>query len=123
MAPLGTNWKKPHLTDAPHLIIAFKVDQDPQSSSYPDSSLLVPRYDLSLVSAAMAAGVLLAAIHHAGLYALTHTPSPMVFLRDYLQRPKNEMPFLVIPVGYPTEDCHVPDIGKKPLSELLVEFL
>lgn len=70
----------------------------------------------------MAVGILMGALHRAGVCTLTHTPSPMTFLRDYLGRPLNEVPFLVLPVGYPAEGCEVPDITKKPLSEILVRY-
>jgi len=72
-------------------------------------------------SVGIACGFLLAALHHAGLGTLTHTPSPMGFLADILGRPKNERPYLLIPVGYPAPDCTVPDIERKSLSEVLVE--
>jgi hypothetical protein len=65
-------------------------------------------------------GLLLAAIHHAGLVALTHTPSPMGFLSKLLRRPEHERPYLLIPVGYPTVDCVVPDIRRKPIEEIMV---
>lgn len=122
LAPLGTNWMKAHLTDAPYLIIAFKVDNTEGDSN--DTGEIVGAYDKhhSLTTAGMAVGVLLGALHHAGVCTLTHTPSPMVFLRDLLDRPKNEMPILVLPVGYPVDDCKVPDITKKPLNEILVTY-
>ncbi|WP_164984892.1 nitroreductase family protein [Ammoniphilus sp. CFH 90114] len=122
LAPLGTNWKKPHLTDAPHLIVAFKVDENPNEANVLDQSLLYPKNNFAMESAAMAVGVLMGGLHHAGLCTLTHTPSPMTFLRDLLHRPKNEVPFVLLPVGYPAPDCEVPDITKKPLSEILVKF-
>ncbi|RXT00371.1 nitroreductase family protein [Ammoniphilus sp. CFH 90114] len=109
LAPLGTNASKPHLTDAPHLIIAFYI-KDPGKNNY------------DIETASMAVGILMGALHHAGLCTLTHTPSPMAFLRDYLGRPTEEMPFIVLPVGYPIDGCQVPDITKKPLSEILVKF-
>lgn len=108
LAPLGTNESKPHLTDAAHLVVAFYDTNE--------------RKNFALERASMAVGMLMGALHHAGLCTLTYTPSPMAFLRDYLERPKNEMPFIVLPVGYPAADCEVPDIIKKPLSEVLVKF-
>jgi nitroreductase len=122
LAPLGTNWEKAHLTDAPHLIVAFKVDEAPTAADIIDQSLLNPRNNFALESVSMAVGVLMGGLHHAGLCTLTHTPSPMYFLRDYLNRPKNEVPILVLPVGYPADDCEVPDITKKLLSEILVNY-
>ena len=73
-------------------------------------------------SVGLACGVLLSAIHHAGLGALTHTPSPMNFLCELLQRPANEKPFLLIPVGYVADDCWVPDLERKELSDISVWF-
>jgi nitroreductase len=71
-------------------------------------------------SVGIAVGLLLTALHESGLVALTHTPSPMGFIRTLLDRPANERPFCVIPVGYPAEDCTVPDLNRKPLDEILV---
>jgi hypothetical protein len=71
-------------------------------------------------SVGIATGFLIAALHHAGLATLTHTPSPMAFLNNILSRPKNERPFLLLVVGYPAEDALVPDITKKPLEEIAV---
>ncbi|WP_202077538.1 nitroreductase family protein [Caldalkalibacillus salinus] len=119
LSPLGTNWQKPHLTDAPHLIIAFKVEEDRAQQAYDDGTKVDKRGPEAMTAAGMAVGVLLSALHHAGVCTLTHTPSPMAFLRDLLGRPKNEMPIVVLPVGYPTEDCHVPGISKKPLTDIL----
>ena len=67
--------------------------------------------------------MLLAAVHHAGLVALTHTPSPMGFLGNVLKRPEHERPFLLIPVGYPAEGCMVPDIQRKPVEQIMVKNL
>jgi nitroreductase len=111
LQPLGTNWQKPHLTDAPYIIAAFKIDD---SSSKEKT--------MPLISTGIAVGILMSALHHAGLCTLTHTPSPMTFLRDLLERPKAEMPIVVLPVGYPATDCEVPDITKKPLSKILVKL-
>jgi nitroreductase len=120
LAPLGTDASKPHLSDAPHLIICFKVNEEIDQASVLDQSLLYKKNNFALESGGMAVGILMGALHRAGLCTLTHTPSPMVFLRDYLERPLNEMPFLVMPVGYPAEGCLVPNITKKPLSEILI---
>lgn len=118
LEPLGTTWQKTHLEDAPVLIVAFKLEyglaRDPNEGEtrvkhyYPTESM------------GIAVGLLVAALHHAGLATLTHTPSPMAFLNDLLDRPKNERPFVVLPVGYPAEDCMVPVIQKKPLEEIIV---
>ncbi|MCH7763548.1 MAG: nitroreductase family protein [Candidatus Marinimicrobia bacterium] len=107
----GTDWKKPFLETAPYLIIVFKevVDtrhEEPRKNYYVNESV------------GIAVGFLLAAIHHAGLVSLTHTPSPMKFLEEILKRPENERAYLLIPVGYPAEDAEVPVISKKPFSEI-----
>lgn len=122
LAPLGTNWMKPHLTDAPYLIIAFKVDETEAVSG--SANGVKGAYDKhqAMTSAGMAVGVLTSALHFAGVCTLTHTPSPMAFLRDLLNRPKNEMPIVVLPVGYPAPDCQVPDITKKPLDDILIKY-
>lgn len=109
-----TDWNKPFLEIAPWLIIVFK-------QSYrlnPDGSRGLHYYVNESVG--LASGFLLTAIHNAGLVALTHTPSPMNFLQQILERPGNEKPFLLIPVGYPAEDAVVPDIERKPLEEISV---
>ncbi|NUQ22866.1 MAG: nitroreductase family protein [Saprospiraceae bacterium] len=110
LAPLGTDWHKPFLETAPYLIVVFKrlYEGEEKRKNY-----YVPE------SVGLAAGFLLAAIHHAGLVALTHTPSPMNFLQHILKRPDNERPFLLIPVGYPAEDAQVPDLRRKPLNEIM----
>lgn len=122
LAPLGTDWEKPFIETAPHLIACFKVDPELDPATPPpyiDSSLkgLKPQYTLE--SAGIAAGNLIQALHHAGLACLTHTPSPMNFLRTALGRPANETPFLLLPVGYPAAGCRVPNISKKPLEQIM----
>jgi len=111
LAPLQTDWRKEFLEIAPALIVVFKQDWHEEG----DSRIL--HYYVQ-ESVGLACGFLLAALHSAGLASLTHTPSPMGFLRDILDRPKSERPFLLIPVGYPAEDCRVPDISKKKLDEV-----
>ncbi len=112
LAPLGTHADKPFLETAPWLIVVFQlVKTDP-----PESGLVYYREE----SVGIAVGMLLSAIHHAGLVALTHTPSPMGFLREVLGRPEHERAFVVIPVGYPADDCRVPDLKRKPLEEIAV---
>ena len=110
LAPLGTDWVKHHLTDAPWLIVVFAQDY----GVGPDGSKSKHYYVNESVG--IAVGFLLAAVRNAGLVALTHTPSPMGFLRELLGRPANERAYLVIPVGYPAEDCRVPDLRRKPLE-------
>ena len=107
----GTDWHKPFLDTAPYLIVMFKevVDtsrDEPRKNYYVNESV------------GISAGFLLAAIHNAGLVSLTHTPSPMKFLQEILQRPENERAFLLIPVGYPADDAEVPIISKKPFNEI-----
>ncbi|WP_456271124.1 nitroreductase family protein [Bacillus sp. AK031] len=113
LKPLGTNWEKAHLTDAPFLIIGFKV------SIEEDKETIYSHKSKPVLASAVNTGILMSAIHHANLCMLTHTPSPMTFLRDLLERPKNEVPIVVVPVGYPADKCEVPNISKKPLEEIL----
>jgi len=113
LAPLGTDEHKPFLETAPHLIAIF-------AQSYgilPDGSHLKHYY--AAESAGIATGILITAIHNAGLVSLTHTPSPMGFLNELLERPANERPFLLLVVGYPEENAVVPDIGRKALGEFV----
>ena len=118
LAPLGTTWEKPHLEAAPYLIVAFELVYGLET--LPDGSERKVKHYYPGESMGIAVGFLIAALHHAGLATLTHTPSPMVFLNEILDRPKNERPFVVLPVGYPTEDCTVPAITKKPLAEIML---
>lgn len=112
LAPLQTDWHKEFLETAPVLIVIFKEDY----GIAPDGSRITHYYVNESVG--IACGFLLAALNAAGLATLTHTPSPMGFLREILGRPKNEKPFLLVPAGYPAEGCRVPDIAKKPLDEV-----
>ena len=111
LAHLGTSWEKPFLERAPALIAVFAQIRPSEEGQH---------YYVR-ESVGLACGFLLAALHQAGLAALTHTPSPMGFLSEILERPEGERPFLLIPVGYPAEDCEVPDIDRKRLSEILIE--
>ncbi|MEU2794111.1 nitroreductase family protein [Streptomyces sp. NPDC007100] len=116
LRPLGTDEVKPHLTDAPHLIVVFQQrywlgeDGARHKHYYVDESV------------GIAVGMLLSALHLSGLAALVHTPSPMRFLQEVLGRPANEKAFAVIPVGYPAEDCRVPDLVRKSLDQVMVEI-
>ncbi|CAN5470607.1 nitroreductase family protein [soil metagenome] len=115
LAPLGTDWEKPFLEEAPALIIVFKrayefVAEKKKNNYYVTESV------------GLATGFLLAAIHNAGLVALTHTPSPMNFLCNLLARPENERPFLLIPIGYLANDTQVPDLKRKSLEEIDVFY-
>ncbi len=109
---LSTNWHKPFLEIAPWLIAVFRLPY------YHDESAKKRNNYYVMESVGIACGILLTAIHNAGLVALTHTPSPMNFLSAILKRPENEKPFLLIPVGYPAEDTWVPDIKRKSLEEI-----
>ncbi len=116
LAPYGTDWHKPFLEIAPVLIVVFRIDYAVE----PDPSGVerhVKHYYVS-ESVGIACGFLLAALHWAGLATLTHTPSPMGFLSQILGRPRNEKPYLLIPVGYPAPDAEVPDIQKKNLDDV-----
>jgi len=117
LRPLGTDWQKPFLEIAPYLIIVFKKAYDK------DDEVKKNNYYVS-ESVGLASGFLLTAIHHAGLVALTHTPSPMNFLTKLLDRPENERPFLLIPVGYPTDEMWVwvPDLKRKSLEDIAVYY-
>ena len=112
LEPIGTDANKPFLEEAPWLVVLFRIDWEEVEGErvlnyYPSEST------------GIAAGMFLMACHQVGLATLTHTPSPMKFLRELLGRPINEKPFLLMPVGYPAPDCLVPDIPKKPLSAAL----
>ena len=115
LKPFGTNEEKPFLEIAPWLIVVCSKSYD-----FDDSGKKLNNYYVK-ESVGLASGMLLTAIHNAGLCALTHTPSPMNFLMKILNRPKNERPFLLVPVGYPAENCMVPDLQRKPL-ELVSEW-
>ncbi len=118
LEPLGTDWHKPHLTDAPWLIVVFEHAYGVRIDG--DRRRKVKHYYVR-ESVGIAVGFLLAALTHAGLATLTHTPSPMGFLREILGRPENERAYVVIPVGHPAADATVPDITRKPLDDVLVE--
>lgn len=118
LAPLGTDWRKPFLEIAPALIVVFRVDYSMVFDGGGTERMMKHYY--AGESVGIACGFLLAALHVAGLATLTHTPSPMGFLASILGRPKNEKPFLLIPVGFPAPDATVPDIGKKPLDEVRI---
>jgi nitroreductase len=113
LAPLGTDDNKEFLDVAPWLIVVFKQMKDVSPQATSDQVYYVNE------SVGIAVGLLLAAVHMAGLAALTHTPSPMKFLGRILGRPAHERPFLLIPVGYPADDCEVPDISRKPIHEIM----
>jgi nitroreductase len=111
LAPIGTDWQKPFLEIAPWLIIVFKktYNETPEGRT---KNYYVQE------SVGIACGFLIAAIHQTGLATLTHTPSPMNFLSEILNRPENEKPFLLLPVGYPAPDATVPNIARLPLTNI-----
>jgi len=113
LAVLGTDWRKDFLEVAPALIAVFSVEYD-QDGERTRKNYYVKE------SVGLAVGFLVAAIHNAGLVSLTHTPSPMHFLQEILDRPPNERPFILIPVGYPAKDVTVPDIRRKELEQISV---
>jgi iodotyrosine deiodinase len=110
LAPIGTDWRKPFLEIAPVVIVVFEVHQGPTS----------PKPYYVKESVGIAVGLLIAALHHAGLVTLTHTPSPMRFLNEVCERPDEERPYLVMPIGYPADDARVPDLSRKSLGEVMV---
>ena len=112
LRPLGTDHVKEHLSDAPWIVVVFR-----QSKRQRDSGEWGPTY-YAQESCGIAAGLFIAAIHNMGLTTLTHTPSPMGFLRDILNRPEHEHAMLVMPVGYPDEGAKVPNLGRKSLDEI-----
>jgi iodotyrosine deiodinase len=112
---LGTNPVKEFLVTAPVLIVVFKESYR-VADGYKRKNYYVNE------SVGLASGLLLAAIHYAGLVTVTHTPSPMKFLNQILDRPQNEVPILLLPVGYPAENAVVPDIGRKPLNEIMTRY-
>jgi len=112
LEPLGTDQNKPFLEMAPYLIAIFYKSYE----VLPNGRRVKHYY--AMESTGIATGLLITAIHNAGLVSLTHTPSPMNFLNEILGRPKNERPYLLLVVGYPADDAKVPDIKKKSLQEI-----
>ena len=116
LAHLGTDEEKPFLERAPWLVVIFAESYERLEGGDRLKNYYVTE------SVGIATGLLITALHHAGLVTLTHTPSPMKFLNEILGRPDNERPFLILVVGYPAEGAVVPDITKKPLDEIAVFF-
>jgi nitroreductase len=108
LAPLGTDWRKPFLETAPWLVVVFAEQRGPGGRH---------NYYVS-ESVGIACGFFIAALHRMGLATLTHTPSPMGFLSKVLERPPNEKPYILFPVGYPAADCRVPDVPKKSPADV-----
>lgn len=111
-----TDWHKPFLEIAPYLIVVFKKAYDVGPDGEKQKNYYVNE------SVGIACGFLISAIHNAGLVTLTHTPSPMNFLQKILNRPANERPFLLLPVGYPAEDARVPVLQRKTLEEIAIFY-
>ena len=115
LEPLGTDWEKPFLEVVPWIVVVFeqrygtKADGSRQHHYYVKESV------------GIACGMFIDALHRMGLSTLTHTPSPMAFLRTLLGRPESERPFILFPVGYAADDCQVPDLMRKPLGDVMVE--
>ncbi len=116
--PLGLSWQKPHLTDAPALIVVFAQPWRMVDSA--DGSPRRQKHYYVDESVGIAVGLMLSALHLAGLATLTHTPSPMAFLRDILGRPAHERAFVVVPVGYPAFGANVPDLQRKSLNQVRI---
>lgn len=118
LEPIGTGVSKPHLTDAPWLIVVFAQRYGVTQDGARYKNYYVPE------STGIATGFLIAALHHAGLCCLEHTPNPMKFLGPLLGRPDHEKPVMILPVGWPAEDATVPAVAKrkKPLAEILSVF-
>lgn len=115
LEPFGTNWEKPFIEIAPYIIVVFKrahetINGEKRNNYYVNESV------------GIACGILITAIHNVGLASLTHTPSPMNFLTKVLNRPENERPYLLIPVGYAVKEAKVPDITRKTLKDILVRY-
>ena len=115
LAPFGTNEIKPFIENAPGLIVVFK------HSYGTDESGKTQNYYVN-ESVGIAVGMLLTALHEIGLVALTHTPSPMKFLAEILERPENERAYLNIPFGFPSDNCEVPNLNRKPITDILIKY-
>jgi nitroreductase len=114
LEPLGTDWRKPFLDTAPWIVVLFEQVH----GWFPDGS--VRKHYYARESVGIACGLFIAAIHEMGLATLTHTPSPMGFLTRILERPSNERPFVLLPVGHVADDCTVPDLHRKSLDQVAV---
>ncbi|MEM8599118.1 MAG: nitroreductase family protein [Bacteroidota bacterium] len=114
LAPIGTDWHKPFLETVPWIVVLFA-----QSYGRDDAGAKVKHYYVQ-ESCGIAAGLFIAALHRMGLATLTHTPSPMRFLSELLERPSNERPYILFPVGYPAADAQVPKLERKPLEDVSI---
>ncbi len=117
LEPLGTDASKPYLETVPWIVVLFEQRYSIMENGDTQKNYYVKE------SVGIAAGMFVAAIHNMGLATLTHTPSPMAFLTRVLERPENERPFAVFPVGFPAEDCEVPALTRKPLDDIVVRFV
>lgn len=116
LRPLGTDWHKEFLETVPWIVVLFEQRYGVDAEGQRLKHFYVKE------SVGIACGLFIAAIHQMGLATLTHTPSPMAFLSRLLQRPENERPFAMLPIGYPAPDCTVPDIVRKSLADVVVRF-
>ncbi len=117
LAPLGTDWRKPFLETVPWIVVVFEQ----RYGTRPDGAKQHHYYVKESVG--IACGMFIDALHRMGLSTLTHTPSPMAFLRTLLGRPESERPFMLFPIGYAADDCEVPDLTRKSLDAIMVEVL
>jgi iodotyrosine deiodinase len=113
LAPLGTDWEKAHITDAPWIVVLFKERYQLKSDNTKKKHYYVEE------SVGICAGLFISAIHHMGLCTLTHTPNPMGFLSKLLNRPANETAVLLFPVGYPSDTAQVPRLNRKSLDDVV----
>ncbi|MCX4239446.1 nitroreductase family protein [Paraliomyxa miuraensis] len=114
LAPLGTDWHKPYLETVPYLVVVFEEVHGHHPDGRPRKNFYVRE------SVGLACGLFVAALHTMGLCTLTHTPSPMGFLREILGRPKHERPYILFPVGYAAADAEVPELKRKSLDEVML---
>ncbi len=117
VAPMGTNWKKPYLETAPWIVVLFE-----QTYGLTDDVNERQKNYYVRESVGIACGLFITAIHQLGLCTLTHTPSPMAFLAELLERPPNERAFVLLPIGYAADDAVVPNLPRKPLDQVSVWF-
>ena len=114
LRPFGTDWHKPYLETVPWIVVVFAEQFQVKEDGWKRKNYYVQE------SVGIACGLFVAALHHMGLTTLTHTPNPMHFLSQLLDRPPNEKPYILFPIGFPSDDATVPDIGRKPLDEIAV---
>ena len=112
LQPIGTNWEKPFLETAPWIVVVFEQTYRESADGTTEKNYYVKE------SVGIACGMFIAALHEMGLATLTHTPSPMAFLSKILNRPENEKPYILFPIGYPASDANVPNIPRKSLDEI-----